>query len=170
MVAVVWQVHFSKRRAPKNDEDPRNKNLQKLGYDFHIYQKHDWPFWPFWPIRHSKPSTHQGKSHYLEFWVFEIIKSFLLYRSEAEKSIKLFKLLFKYIFTINDPKNAIIIPISFLWFSYDFLWFPMIVLWGRWNSKLIFVSTNVSAKQCQLELSRFANKSARRCCRKSINN
>ena len=31
--------HIWKRRAPNNDEDPRNKNLQNLGYEINIYQK-----------------------------------------------------------------------------------------------------------------------------------
>ena len=49
----------------------------------------------------------------------------LLYQYGAEKSIKLLKLLFKYIFTINGPEMTIIIPIIrpmiFLWFSYNCL-------------------------------------------------
>ncbi len=37
----------------------------------------------------------------------------LLYQIEAEKTITLLKVLFKYIFTMNGPKMAIIITINF---------------------------------------------------------
>ena len=57
------------------------------------------------------------KSWILEFWPFKIMKSGFYYtKNEAEKSIKILKIWFKYIFTINSPKIAMSITVFF----YDF--------------------------------------------------
>ena len=61
------------------------------------------------------------KSWNLEFRTSQIMKSgFYCTKMKQINSRKLLNLLFKYIVAINDPKITIIIPMSFLWSSYDF--------------------------------------------------
>ena len=45
---------FSKRRAPKNDEGPSNRNLPNHGYETNIYKKHEWIFSNMVPISTAK--------------------------------------------------------------------------------------------------------------------
>ena len=64
-------------------------------------------------------------------------------KNEAEKSIKLLKVLSKYIFTINGPKMAIIIAILF----------PMIFLRCRYRNNFVFWCFFLPHHPCQSKAS-----------------
>ena len=91
------------------------KMFRKCSRDFLVFfrrpglskDKQCW-FWGLW----ARPKIQ--KSCKLRFWAFKIMKSGFCYtKMKRNKSIKLFKILFKYIFTILGPKMAIIITILF---------------------------------------------------------
>ena len=71
--------------------------------------------------------------------------------SKRKKAIKPLNLFSQYNFTIKLPKMAIIIailfPMNFLWFSYDFLCFPMISYDFLWCS-IWFVQAKLNKDWC----------------------
>ena len=98
-------------------------------------------FWALWT--HPKIP----KSCKLCFWAFIIMKSGFYYTIwSGKKPIKLLKVLFKYIFIINGPKNghnyfgifSYDFRMIFLWFSYDVSYFTNIKSGEAHQHVLIF--------------------------------